>query len=87
VLHTSLCPSSEYLTNTLPVVEYNQERIVRVEPLQVYKDIFIKVKNWGKFEHSDIARNQLYDAQDIMVMPDLVTAFEQQVGQKATSTP
>src|SRR5216684_3941021 len=48
-------------------------------PLHEYKDIFINVKKWGKFEHSDIKRNQIHDAQDI---PDFVTTFERKLVRK-----
>jgi len=48
--------------------------------LQDYKNIFIKVNKWGGFEPSDLERNQIRDAQDVVTTPPgFVTAFEQKV--------
>ena len=49
-------PGSEYPMNALP----EGQQIGHPNLLQDYEEIFIKVKNWGCFEESDLARNQIW---------------------------
>jgi len=51
-----------------------------------YEDIFIKVKQWGAFESSDIERNGLRIYVDGTV-PDFVAEFERELHRKAGLTP
>ena len=70
-----ICPSSSYLTTTLP--EGAMQGIHRADDLQDYQDIFVKVGEWGKFERSDIERNNILDAQDNGIgAPTFVRTFE-----------
>jgi hypothetical protein len=47
------------------------------------EDIFIKVKNWGWFEETDVERNQIWSAEDNrVVIPDFVKIFEQKLVRK-----
>ena len=57
------------------------EQIGRVDDLQDYEDIFIKVKNWS-FELSDITRNQIRSVDELMEIPDFVKLFEQELVRK-----
>jgi hypothetical protein len=75
-----LCPGSGCLTNTLPEVQ--QEQIRHVDSLHEYKDVFLKVKNWGKFEHSDIERNQIEEVRNWMTIPYFVRTFERKLVRK-----
>ena len=68
--------SSEYLTNTLS----EGEQIGHVNDLQDY--ISIKVKNWRTFEQSDITRNQIRSAEELMKIPGFVKLFEQKLIRK-----
>jgi len=47
-----------------------------------YEDIFIKVKEWGIFQHSDIARNGIYDDSITAPNGDFVTEFERMLDRK-----
>ena len=50
----------------------------RAGDLKGYEDIFVKVGEWGKLEHSDLGRNNILDAQDNHIAaPTFVTTFEQ----------
>ena len=51
-----------------------------------YEDIFIKVKQWGTFESSDIERNGLRIYVDGTV-PDFVAEFERELHRKAGLAP
>jgi hypothetical protein len=66
--------------NTLP--EVLQEQVPDVVSLQAYKDIFLKLKTWGMFEHSDIERNRIQDAGNLTTIPDFVRAFERKLARK-----
>jgi len=55
---------------------------IDIDPLQNYKNIFIKVNKWGMFEPSDIERNWIQDARSMKTMPDFVTTFEQELVRK-----
>jgi hypothetical protein len=81
----SLCASSEYLTNTL--AEREPEEIDRVDRLQEYKGIFVKVNKWGTFQLSDIKRNRIEDAQNLIIIPNFVTNFEQKLARKSRLHP
>ncbi len=81
------CTSLEYLTNTLPEVQQEPIRHGHVDGLQEYnkstlrkislsKYIFLKVENWEKFEESDIERNQIEEARNMVTIPNFVTTFE-----------
>jgi hypothetical protein len=72
-----LCTSSGYLTNPLP----EGDKPVDSGLVRDYEDIFIKVKNWGAFEGSDIERNGLHKYRDGTV-PDFVTEFERELDGK-----
>lgn len=72
----SLFPSSEYLMNTLPE---DQEPIRPGTGLEKYRDILLKVKDWNKFEESDLQRNQIEVTGN---SPDFVTSFEQRLDRK-----
>jgi hypothetical protein len=73
VLHTSLCPSSGYLTNAL----HEDDKPVDSDLVQGYKDIFIKVKEWGAFGGSDIRRNGL--SIYVGTSPKFVAEFEREL--------
>ena len=73
----SLLRSSDE-TNTLP----EDEPIVQPSLLQVYEEIFVKVKNWGSFEESDLGRNEIWSAQEGVVIPDFVQIFERKLVRK-----
>jgi hypothetical protein len=45
-----------------------------------YEDIFIKVKEWGIFQHSDIELNGIND--DPITAPNFVTEFERMLDRK-----
>jgi hypothetical protein len=63
VLHTSLCPSSGYLTNPLP----EGEPVVESNLVKNFEDLFIEVKNWRGFDSSDIARNWIQICSEEMI--------------------
>ncbi len=71
--------------NTLPEVQQEPSR--HVDHLQEYKDIFLKVKNWGKLEESDIERNQIEEAQYVMTIPNFVATFERKLVRKPRLPP
>jgi hypothetical protein len=73
----SLFPTSGYLTNALS----KDDRPVNLQFVQDYEDIFIKVKEWGAFERSDIDRNGLRIYVDGTV-PDFVAKFKQELDSK-----
>jgi hypothetical protein len=76
-----ICLSSSYLTTTLP--KGAMQGIHRAGDLQDYEDIFVKVREWGKFEHSDIGRNNILDAQDNGISAStFVTTFERMLERK-----
>jgi len=62
--------------------ERELKEIVRVDHLQEYKNIFIKVNKWGTFERSDIERNQIQSAQVMMTIPNFVSTFERMLIRK-----
>jgi hypothetical protein len=79
VLHTTLSPSLGYLTNAPP-------EGVGASLVKEYKDILIKVGEWGAFEASDIKRNDL----DIFfhgTVPDFVAKFERELDRKPGLAP
>jgi len=78
VLHTSLCPSSGYLTNAL----HEGAKPVDSDLVQEYKNIFIKVNGWGSFEYSDIKENGLCQYDDRAIVPDFVAEFERKLDSK-----
>jgi hypothetical protein len=67
------------------------EWVAHPDRLQEYRDIVIKVHEWGNFEHSDIGRNnmvricdrqEVVDTQDEvawMTVPPFVTNIEQKL--------
>ena len=67
---------TQYLMNTLPEGELKE-----INHLPEYKDLFIKVNNWGTFERSDIKRNQLEDTERMIIL-NFVTTFEQKLVRK-----
>jgi hypothetical protein len=77
VLHTFLCPSSGYLTNTL----HEGDNPVNSDFVREFQDIFINVKEWGVFDVSDISRNSLRISVDGEV-PDFVAKFEGELNSK-----
>jgi len=52
-----------------------------------YRDIAIKVKNWGIFERSDIERNQIRATPNTATIPNYVTTFEQMLTRKPVIRP
>jgi len=85
VLHTSLCPSSVYLTNAPCEGDGFVQRLDSAL-VSEYEDIFIKVKEWGAFEMSDIERNGLRQFVGGTV-PDFVAKFERELHSKAGLAP
>ena len=82
MLHTSLCPSSGYLTNAL----HEGDKPVDWNLVREYQDIFINVKEWGAFGASDISRNGLRIYVDDGV-PDFVAKFEVEFDSKPSLAP
>jgi hypothetical protein len=76
---TSLCPSSGYLTNTL-----RKATILDSDLVIQYKDIFIKVKEWGVFQHSDLECNDIHTCEEV---PPFVAEFEQKLDKKPGVAP
>ena len=58
------------------------EQIGHPDLLQTYENIVIKLKHSGKFEESDIDRNQICEAESLMDPPESVTTFEQGLARK-----
>jgi len=58
------------------------ERIGYVDGLRDYEDIFVKLKNLRTFEQSDITRNQIRSADELMEIPNFVKLFEQKLVKK-----
>ncbi len=78
MLHTSLCPSSGYLTNAGPEGEP-----VNSDFVGEYEDIFIKVIQWHAFEESDMVGNDIYICGEVAVrVPDVVTDLLQKLDYK-----
>jgi hypothetical protein len=73
----SLFPTSGYLTNALS----KDNRPLRDVFDEHYQDIFIKVKQWGAFEESDIEANGLHEYRD-GTLPDFVAKFNQELDSK-----
>jgi len=58
------------------------ERIGHIDGLREYQDILIKVKDLETFEQSDIRRNQIRSAEELMKLPNFVKSFEQKLVRK-----
>ena len=58
------------------------ERIGHIDGLREYEDILIKVKNLETFEQSDIRRNQIRSAEELLKIPDFIKPFEQKLVRK-----
>ena len=54
-------------------------RVVELEHLKEYEDIFIKVKKLGGFQFSDIERNRI---SVVTSVPDFVAKFERNLERK-----
>jgi hypothetical protein len=84
VLHTSLCPSSGYLTNAPP----EGDKAVDSGLVRDYGNILIKVKEWGVFEDSDIERNGIRMCSNNRTpVPDFVAKFERNLDSKPGLAP
>ena len=73
------CSSSASLTNTPP--EAIDDEVIYSDLIKEYQNIFIKVNEWGKFEESDIRRNDISEVQDqgLIPVPNFVASFEQKL--------
>jgi hypothetical protein len=71
------------LTNTLP----EGDKFLYSTLVKEYEDIFIKVKQWGAFESSDIERNGIHIFHDKTLVPDFVAKFEQELDSKPGLAP
>ena len=66
--------SSAYLMNALP----EDDRSIDSGLVREYEDIFIRVKQWGAFEDSDIVRNDLCE-DGSQQKPDFVAELERKL--------
>jgi hypothetical protein len=65
--------------NTLREEEVRDSALV-----QMYADIFIKVKGWGAFYESDIGENKIYE---YCTVPGFVAELEQELDRKLGLSP